>query len=64
MTPKEVVDHQANLETLWSSPVDRQPSMQEVLLQYALRHLHAVIEGDKRMAAVFKSEYWDTESDL
>jgi hypothetical protein len=64
MTPKqnlkEIVIHQANMEGLWPM----HPTIQEHLLISALRHLHAVIEGDEEMADLYKPEYWYLESEL
>lgn len=57
---KEIVDHQANMHGLWF--IDG--TITEKLLQYALRHLHAVIEGDELMANEYKKFYWDLESEL
>lgn len=60
MTPKEIVKHQAEMESLWLM----EPTLQEHILMSALRHLHAVIEGDAEVAEIYKSEYWYLESDL
>lgn len=58
---KEAVDHQANMHTLWP-PVPA--SIHEALIASALRHLHAIIEGDFEMEILAKAEYWDLESEL
>lgn len=58
---KKIVDHQANIEGLW--PVHK-PTLQEAMLSAALRHLHAVIEGDEYAAMRAKKLYWDLESEL
>ena len=61
---KEVVDHQADMETLWSKPIDRLPTMAESALQAALRHLHAVIENQPFIAETYKKAYWEMDSEL
>jgi len=58
---KEIVEHQANMETMW---LDSPPTIAEAMLQSALRHLHAVIEGDAEMAKLSKENYWDLESEM
>lgn len=40
---KELVDKQAELDALWLQPAHIETAM----VQQALRHLHAVIEGDE-----------------
>lgn len=57
---KEIVEHQANIASLWLM----HPTITEALLMAALRHLHAVIEGDEKAAALAKQVYWNVESDL
>jgi hypothetical protein len=57
---KAIVEHQANMESLW---LDK-PTIHEALLQAALRHLHAVIEGDVGIAKVSKDFYWNLESEM
>jgi hypothetical protein len=61
---KKVVDHQANLVSLWAEPVGRKVTMHESMLMAALRHLHAVIEGDVLMAKIMKQRYWHIEDEL
>lgn len=61
---KEIVNHQANMESLWAMPIYKQPTIMESLLCAALRHLHAVIEGDGRFAAHVKEQYWNLESEI
>jgi hypothetical protein len=63
-TPESVVAHQASMVSIWASPAGRKPTMQEDILLAALRHLHAVIEGDVFMADFFKKTYWDMDSEL
>lgn len=57
---KKILAHQANLESLWLL----KPTIGEALLQAALRHLTAVLEGDPAMAKIAKDIYWDVESEL
>lgn len=57
---KEIVNHQAEIESLWLLA----PTISEHLLMSALRHLHAVIEGDEEMADLYKVAYWYLESEL
>lgn len=59
-TLQEIVNHQAEMESLW---ID-EPSITEYLLMAALRHLHAAIEGDREAACEAKKMYWDLESEL
>ncbi len=59
-TLQEIVDHQANLESLWLM----HPTITEALLMAALRHLHAVIEGHQAEAESAKRVYWGVESEL
>lgn len=56
----EVVEHQANMESLWLL----EPTFNEAILIAALRHLHAVIEGDDLMAKEAKAAYWTLEIEL
>lgn len=56
---KQIVEHQANMETLWLSA----PTFGEAMLQSALRHLHAAIEGDLELAEQVKKQYWNLESE-
>jgi hypothetical protein len=56
----EIVNHQANMESLWLL----NPTMTEALLMSALRHLHAVIEGDTILAEIQKQYYWNVDSEL
>lgn len=60
MTLKEIVEHQANMETLWTL----HPTITEAALQAALRHLHAIIENDNDLAEFYKHAYWDIESEM
>jgi len=46
---------QAEMESLWFAP----SSIEEGTLQKALRHLHAVIEGDKDVSASLHGSYGD-----
>lgn len=55
-----IVEHQLNMESLWLM----KPTISEAILIAALRHLHAVIEGDEVMAALSKRAYWNLESEL
>lgn len=57
---QSIVDYQAELESLWTDTA----SITEHMLQAALRHLHAVIEGDEEMAELYKPVYWYVESEL
>jgi hypothetical protein len=57
---KAIVEHQANMESLWLA----EPTIHEALLQAALRHLHAAIEGDEGVAKVSKDFYWNLESEM
>lgn len=56
----EIVEHQSNMESLWLA----KPSLVEAMLLAALRHLHAVIEGDAEIAERAKKVYWNLEVDL
>jgi len=62
-TPESVVAHQAKMESIWAAPIGRHHTMQEAILLAALRHLHAVIEGDLIAAEIVKKMYWDMESE-
>lgn len=57
---KQIVEHQANMELLWDPQVK---SLELAMLQSALRHLHAVIEGDFELAVQVKKQYWNLESE-
>lgn len=57
---ERIVKHQADLESLWLMNT----TITEALLMAALRHLHAVIEGDDVSANRSKSIYWHAEDDL
>jgi hypothetical protein len=61
---KRVINHQAEMQTLWSEPYGRLPTMQETVLKAALRHLHAIVEKDNNLAFKAHKVYWDLESDL
>ncbi len=70
---KEVVKHQANMESLWGCTVvpaensrvlSYAMTFQESVLMGALRHIHAVIEGDLEVAEDAKKQYWNLESEL
>lgn len=61
---KEIVEHQAKMQSLWALPIDRPITFSEAMLAAALRHLHAVIEGDELMAKAAKKLYWDLESEI
>jgi hypothetical protein len=63
-TPESVVAHQAKMESIWAAPIGRPHTMQEAILLAALRHLHAVIEGDLIKAEAIKRLYWNMESEL
>lgn len=52
-----IVNHQAEMKSLWFL----EPSLPEHHLQMALRHLHAMIEGDPALAEIAKQKYWDAE---
>lgn len=58
---RKIVDHQAGIKSLWPSA---HSTIGEYALAMALRHLHAVIEGDEAVAALAKSKYWYMESEL
>lgn len=59
----QIIRHQAAMETLWG--ISDEPSrISEAMLQAALRHLHAVIEGDIAASRTAKAEYWDLESEM
>lgn len=60
MTLKEIVEHQATMESLWIL----NPTITEAMLQSALRHLHAVIEKDYELANIYKDRYWNLEEKL
>lgn len=57
---KEIVNHQAKMESLWLA----HPTLIEAMQQAALRHLHAVIENDPIIAEEFKKAYWELEGNL
>ena len=57
---KEILNHQAEIQSLWLL----YPTITEHLLISALRHLHAVIEGDRDAAEAAKKIYWNVESEL
>jgi hypothetical protein len=61
---KRVIEHQANMESLWAEPFGRLPTVHETLLKAALRHLHAIIENDQTAAFRAHKIYWDLESEL
>jgi len=48
-----VVERQANDAGLWCQP----GTIGEAYVQYALRHLHAAIEGDEQMEAFYGEQY-------
>ncbi len=56
----EVANHQAEMESLWL----QSPTITEALLMAALRHLHAVIEADRRAADKSKAIYWNCDIEL
>jgi hypothetical protein len=56
-----VIEHQSEMDSLWPGEF---PSIQVALLGAALRHLHAVIEGDALAAKQAKDIYWNLESEL
>ena len=58
---EKIVEHQANMESLWPGEF---PPIKVALLGAALRHLHAVIEGDYEAAKKAKQIYWGLESEL
>lgn len=66
MTPTQkkelvsVANRQAEMKSLW--PLN--PTLTEALLVAAIRHLHAVIEADRKAADASKKKYWDLESEL
>lgn len=60
----DIVRHQANMESLWATPCGRMHTLHESLLMAALRHLHAVVEGDIITAERAKKHYWDLESEM
>lgn len=51
---KEILEHQADMESLWTLD----PTITEALLQAALRHLTAVLQGEPVMAKLSKDMYW------
>lgn len=54
---KEIVNHQAEMDSLWFTP----ETIGEHILISALRHLHAVIEGDEKASELAKRQYWNME---
>lgn len=52
---KSILEHQADMHALWS--ID--PSAPEAILQAALRHLTAVLQGEPLMAKIAKDIYWN-----
>jgi len=52
--PKDVVEEQANDESLWLKPLEN-PRIEEAMLQEALRRLHAAVEGEEFVG--FKGKY-------
>lgn len=59
-----IVLHQSNIECLWGDAEDGgKVSINEALLRFALRHLHAVIEDDHEYAAKVMPKYWNVESE-
>lgn len=56
----DVVNHQSNLSSLWLL----NPTITEAMLQYSLRHLHAIIEGDRASSSYYKKRYWNLEDEL
>lgn len=61
---EEIVAYQSNITILWSVPEERPWTLQETMLMAALRHLHAVIEGDEFTARLAKEGYWNIEEEL
>lgn len=57
---KKIVDHQAEMASLWHM----YPSHTEYLVRMALSHLHAIIKQDLELAERYKHIYWDLESEL
>lgn len=57
---KEILEHQAQMESLWLI----NPTITESILQAALRHLTAVLQGQPVMAKIAKDMYWNVESEL
>ena len=55
-----IVNHQAEMESLWLM----HPTITEAMLMAALRHLHAVIEGDELSAEKSKRQYWNLEEEM
>lgn len=53
----DLVRKQADDEGLWAMKVQAVHTIQEAMLQAALRHLHAVIEGDEKMAEFYSKQY-------
>lgn len=59
-----VINHQANMDSLWAEPFGRKPTLEETILRAALRHLHAIVEKDYEAAFRAHRIYWDFERDL
>lgn len=59
-----VINHQANMESLWAEPYGRKPTVHETLLKAALRHIHALFEKDNEAAFRAHRIYWDLEKEL
>ncbi len=58
---EEILEHQAGMESLWSL---LNPTISEAMLQAALRHLTAVLQGEPVMAKIAKDLYWNCDSEL
>lgn len=54
---KKIINHQSNMESLWIKP----HFVTENILQKALQHIHAVMNGDNDLAEKCKSFYWNME---
>lgn len=57
---KEILEHQANMESLWCFS----GTVSESLLQAALRHLTAELQGEPVMAKIAKDQYWHVDDEL
>ncbi len=53
--PILLINKQAGMECLWFQA----ESSTEAILQAALRHLHAVVEGDEAEAKYYETQYGD-----
>ena len=57
---QQIVEKQSSMESLWIA----NPTFTEMILISALRHLHAVVEGDSLTAETAKNVYWGFEDHM